>query len=172
MRPLAAVALLVLLAGCAQPEDEDEDALLGVCPQWAQGPGEQAGGVTLSAGNASASRELGPAEATHLGRPLDLYRVRVTGLDVDGRLELRAEAADGTRLNVRDYRIKATQGTQMVPVVELDASAEGKEFDLFLSPALHEGPAAPAPARLNLTLDGASAQLQYAVTFHYKVCGI
>ncbi|MEK6974964.1 MAG: hypothetical protein AABY18_01315 [Candidatus Thermoplasmatota archaeon] len=165
---LAAAALALLLAGCTAPaDDKPVDPLFGVCPQWAQGHGGQTSGVSLT-GDASERRELGPADERYLDRPLDLFRVRIERLDLDGVLELRAESADGKRLSLRDYRLGETQ---MVPVANLDADAVGNEFDVFLSPILHDAPSAALPAALNWTLEGASAIIDYTVTYHYKVCG-
>lgn len=166
---LAALAALVpLLAGCTVPTDEPTDPLFGLCPQWSQGPDTQA--LTLSlAGNDSADRELGPANATHQGRPLDLYRVRLDKLDVAERTELRATAADGTRLNIRDYR---QTSPQLVPVVVFtDGSAAGQDFDVFLSSVGHSDQASPAPVTLRWSQVGGAATVEASVTFHYKVCG-
>lgn len=163
------VVALVLLAGCAQPgAEEDDDPLFGLCPQWAQGHGLLDSFVLLDPGNATASRELGPADATFLNRPLDLYRVRIDRIDANGTVTLRASAADGARLSIRDYR---EADLPVVPVVHLDAQADGHEFDVFLSPVLDAAPAAIAPATLSWTLEGANAVVEYTVTYHYKVCG-
>jgi hypothetical protein len=189
-RPIVVLALatsVALLSGCAVPTDEPEaDPLFGLCPQWAQGPGEEELDVALSAdggtGNSSASGSgasvngsasqdvaLASANATHDGRPLDLYRILVDGLDVDGRLELRAFAADGRQLGIRDYRLT---GTQIVPVVAFtDGSGAGHEFDVFLSPVAHDGQPSPAPVTLRWTATQGSATVEGSVTFHYKVCG-
>ena len=173
MRTVAVLLLSTLaataLAGCAQPGDDKEaDPLFGLCPQWAQGGGEQKSSIVLSSANRTVTRELGPAAAEYLDRPLDLYRVRVDRLELEGDLDLRATSANGTRLSIRDYRI---EDAQMVPVVSLDPSAVGHEFDVFLSPVLHDGPLETAPASLVLSLDGSSAFLEISVTYHYKVCG-
>lgn len=168
MRWLALAALVPLLSGCAVPTDEEADPLFGLCPQWSQGPGSQPVGLRL-AGNESVERELGPANTTHQGRPLDLYRVRLDKLVVEGRTELRAVAADGTRLNIRDYR--QTSG-QLVPVVVFtDGSATGKEFDVFLSAVGHGDQASPAPVTLLWNQVGGNATIEASVTYHYKVCG-
>jgi hypothetical protein len=169
MRRLAAALLpALLLAGCAAPDEEQPDPLFGLCPQWAQGPGGYTAGVNPAA-NRSEERELGPANATHLGKPLDLYRIRLDRLEVDGRLEMRALAADGRQLAIRDYR---QQAPQLVPVVAfLDGSAVGKEFDVFLAPVLHGADPAPAPVTLRWNSTGA-ATVDLSVTFHYKVCGL
>jgi hypothetical protein len=165
---VAAVALALLLAGCAAPGDEKkEDPLFGICPQWAQGHGGETGGFRLT-GDGSERKELGPAEERYLDRPLDMFRVNIVRLEVDGVLELRAEAADGERLKIRDYRLDKTQ---IVAVANIGPDAVGQEFDVFLSPVLDDAPSAQLPATLNWTLDGASAFVEYNVTYHYKVCG-
>lgn len=173
MRALALLAVLLaaLVAGCAAPKDGPKaDPLFGLCPQWTQGHGEQVGSLALGGGAPDqAERVLDAAQPRYLDRPLDLYRVIITDLNVTGDLEMRAHSANGTRLSVRDYRL---EDTQMVPVVRLDPSAVGKEFDVFLSPVLEDGPVEETPATLQWTLDGEAAQVGYKVTFHYKVCGL
>lgn len=167
--PLLALFAVSALAGCTGGgEDADEDPLIGLCPQWVQGPGEQEGSLRLAGGN-STRQELGPANATHLDRRLDLYRVRIDVIDVDGSLQMIAESADGNRLAIRDYR---RDDSQVVPAVNLGPDAENRDFDVLLSSLLEEGPVARTPVHLNFTLDGSSARVDYTVTFHYKVCGI
>lgn len=173
MRPLvllAAVALAAILPGCTVPdEDPEADPLFGLCPQWVQGTGSQPLQLQL-AGNASESSELGPADATHEGKPLDLFRLHVDQLTVEGRTELRALAADGTRLNIRDYRLAPSQ--QLVPVVAFtDGSAAGQDFDVFLSSVAHGSTPAPAPVTLQWTQVGGNTTAAATVTYHYKVCG-
>ena len=168
MRRLAALLLLApLLAGCAAPAEDKPDPLFGLCPQWAQGPGGFSTGLHLD--NGTAASELGPANETYLGKPLDLFRVRLDKLSVGGRLELRAVAADGKQLAIRDYR----QSTpQLVPVVVFtDGSAAGHEFDVFLAPVLHDAPASPAPVTLKWNATG-PADVELSATYHYKVCGL
>lgn len=170
MRWLAAAALAVLLAGCTVPDDEPEgDPLFGLCPQWQQGPGSLALAVEVE-GNGSEDRELGPANATFDGRPLDLYRIRLGNVTVSGRLEMRAFADDGRQLAIRDYRIASTE--QLVPVVAFtDGTAAGKEFDVFLSPVTQSSPAAPTPVTLRWTSASGTSAIDAVVTYHYKVCG-
>lgn len=169
MRWLAALVLTVLLAGCAVPDEAaEEDPLFGLCPQWVQGPGSVSLAVTVS-GNGSEDREVA-ANATVDGRELDLYRMRITDLTVDGRLEMRAFAADGRQLGIRDYRIDGTE--QIVPVVAFaDGSAQGKEFDVFLSPVTHGSAPAPTPLTLRWSSASGNSTVGAEVTFHYKVCG-
>lgn len=173
MRPLvllAVAAVAVVLSGCTVPdEDPEADPLFGLCPQWAQGPGSQPLQLQL-AGNGSDSSELGPADPMNGGKPLDLYRLHIDELTVEGRTELRALAADGTRLNIRDYRLSASQ--QLVPVVAFtDGSAAGQDFDVFLSSVAHGSTPAPAPVTLQWTQVGGNTTASATVTYHYKVCG-
>jgi hypothetical protein len=172
MRPWAlwtVVLVAGLLAGCTTPTNKTAASpLLGLCPQWMQGGGSDSLGVHV-VGNASETRELGPAAATFQGKPLDLYRIHVDDLKLDGRLELRAFAADGRQLAIRDYRQAAPQ---LVPVVVFtDGTAADHEFDLFLSPVTQNGTASPAPATLRFTASGTDTVIDLTVTYHYKVCG-
>lgn len=169
--PILAVLAVAatLLSGCAVPSEPEQDPLFGLCPQWKQGPGQHGVAVEVS-GNDSEDLELGPADATFGGRPLDLYRIRLGNVTVSGRLEMRAFADDGRQLAVRDYRIASTE--QLVPVVVFtDGSAAGKEFDVFLSPVTHGSTAAPAPVTLRWTSVSGASDVEATVTYHYKVCG-
>jgi len=163
------VLAVALLSGCAAPTNGTAaQPLLGLCPQWQQGGGSASIGVNAPA-NGTDEHQLGPADPTFSGKPLDLYRVRVDTLSVPQRLEMRAFAADGKQLAIRDYR-QATP--QLVPVVVFtDGSAAGHEFDVFLSPVTQNGTAAPAPATLRFTSGGAASEAGLTVTYHYKVCG-
>lgn len=167
MRGVLAVATVLLLAGCAAPDADAPDPLFGLCPQWLQGPGEQSTGLRMES-NESAVRELGPADARFQELPLDLFRVHIISLESDGVIRLRAEDGAGQRLSVRDYRLEAPQ---LVPVVVLGSSAAGHDFDVMLSPVLHDGVQAPLPASLSWSVDGGTAVLEYTVSYHYKVCG-
>lgn len=168
MRWLTATMAVFLLAGCTAPPEETDTGLVGLCPQWMQAGGEQTGGLRID-GNGSAERELGPANATHRGMPLDLFRVHIKAFDGDGLVRMRAVDGDGQRLSIRDYRMDAPQ---IVPVVLLRNAAVGHDFDVTLSPVLEDVAAAPLPVKLNLTLEGTTAYIEYTVTYHYKVCGI
>ena len=165
---VAATVLALLMAGCAAPTDgEEDDPLFGLCPQWAQGPGSEAGEAVLD-GDSTVGRTLGPVNGTYLGRPVDLFRVRIERVELNGTLELRATAAGGERLTLRDFRLG---DTQMVPVVSVDPGLQGHDIDVFLSPVLQDAPAAPQPVALNWTLTGSDARVHYSVTYHHKVCG-
>ena len=169
MRWLAAAALAALLSGCVVPTDDSPaDPLFGLCPQWEKGPGAYTLGLQLQ-GNESQERELGPAETLLNGKPLDLYRVHLDRLEVEGRTELRATAADGSRLNLRDYR---QTPSQLVPlVVFTDGSAAGHDFDIYLSSVAHGSTGSPAPIRLLWTQVGGETTVDVTATYHYKVCG-
>ncbi|MFA5944942.1 MAG: hypothetical protein WC876_10810 [Candidatus Thermoplasmatota archaeon] len=171
MRWLAAAALAAFLSGCVVPTDDSAvDPLFGLCPQWAQGPGAHTLGLHLQ-GNESQERELGPAEATVDDKPLDLYRIHLDRLDVSpgARTELRATAADGARLNLRDYRQTTSQ---LVPlVVFTDGSAAGHDFDVYLSSVAHDSAGSPAPVTLEWTQTGGETTVEATTTYHYKVCG-
>lgn len=170
--PAFVVAVLAVaataLAGCTTPGEEEVDPLFGLCPQWAQGGGKHTFGLSL-AGNGSERRELGPANETFTGKPLDLYRVHLDKLVVDGRTELRASSADGKALPIRDYR---QPSTQLIPfVVFTNSSAAGYDFDVFLSSVAHGSTPAEAPVTLEWRQVRGEAQVDASVTFHYKVCG-
>lgn len=173
----AATVLLLLLAGCAAPDEDEEDPLFGICPQWLHGPGGQTTGFRLAAngtGNATDNAtvqetELGPAAEEHQGHPLDLYRITLTKLEVDGRLQLRAFDGDGKQLLVRDYRKETPQ--QVPVVVFTDGDAVDHEFEVFLGDVTGDDAGSPSPVTLRWTLDGAAAEVGFDATFHYKVCG-
>lgn len=169
LRTAAALLLLApLLAGCTAPEEDKPDPLFGLCPQWTQGPGGYSSGVHATT-NQSMERELGPANGTYLGKPLDLYRVRLDAMSVEGRLEMRALAGDGKQLAIRDYRQAAPQ---LVPVVAFtNGTAVGHEFDVFLAPVLQGAPGSPAPVTLRFSAEGES-DVEFSATYHYKVCGL
>lgn len=177
MRLLAAVSIVAatLLAGCAFPNSEDDaeepDPLFGLCPQWVQGGGAQSSGFHLGGNVTQQAIELGPAAAEHQGFPLDLYRITLTNLSVQGRLELRAVDADGRGMGLRDFRLSSPQFTPVA--VFTDDGAKGEPFELYLDPVTGEGSSYRAPVTLNWTLegDGADALVTIDVSYHYKVCG-
>lgn len=166
------MAIVALVSGCTQPADEpEEDPLFGLCPQWVQGPGGQTTGLLLTANQSQQRRELGPAEPTYDGHAFDLYRLRMERLNVSARLELRAYDATDKQLGIRDYRGDVPR---IEPMVVLDNRDVGQEFDVYLSSVRHGSVPAPAPAQVGFTfkgVDGQAADVDYSVTFHYKVCG-
>ncbi len=174
VRILAAASLIaLLLAGCAFPGTEpakEKDPLFGLCPQWEQGPGGYSSGAHLTPDARRTSNEIGLAPGEYQGKPFDLYRINLSTLDVDGRLELRAFDASGGQLAIRDYR---QDEPQLMPVVTFtDGAAKGHEFEVYLSPVTQDkGPSHQPPATLQWTLDGEGAEVAFDVTFHYKVCG-
>lgn len=163
------VALLALtLAGCAAPDAGNP--LLGFCPQWAQGPEVKHGSYDGNGG----AQVLEATNLTYLGRPLDMFRLRIDALSVkNGTLELRAFAFDndtrGTQRNWRDFRPVTPQS---VPVLVLDGSAVGHEFEATLTSIAQQERARPGPLQLAWNpSSGASVHVEYTVTEHYKVCG-
>jgi hypothetical protein len=165
--------LLVLLAGCIAPETEPTRELLGYCPQWVPGPGQFAGSVEVDAEARDASVEISP-ELRNGGRPLDVYRLRLDRLEVEGGvLEVRAHVLNSTApgRNFFDYRQVAFRS---VPFLVL-AKAEdvGAEFDVVLSPVSHGETVESKALRLDWTFVGASgkASAEYTVRFLYRVCG-
>ncbi|HUR62403.1 MAG TPA: hypothetical protein VM286_08595 [Candidatus Thermoplasmatota archaeon] len=169
MRWMAVAVLALTLAGCAAPEAATP--LLGFCPQWVQSPGEHRHSYDGTAG----LQVLEPGNLTYLGRPFDMFRLRIDALSVpNGTLELRAYASDngtrGTQRNWRDFRPVAPQS---VPVVVLDGAAVGKEFEATLTSIAQQDPARPGPLQLAWTPSpGTTVHVEYTVTEHYKVCGI
>jgi hypothetical protein len=162
------VALALLVAGCAAPEQTD--SLLGLCPQWVAEPGAGHQGTFDGGG----SQVVQPQNLTYLGKPFDLVRLKVDALSANGTLELRAYASsNGTRGQQRNWRDFRTTTPQDVPVLVLDAGAAGHEFEATLS-SIAPGDA-PRPGALELawTLSGgATAHVAYTLTYQYKVCGL
>jgi hypothetical protein len=174
------VVLLVLLAGCAEEPEEEEDPLFGFCPQWLQGPDQDQVTIALNATNLTATTSLRPMEGSELrteyqDRVLDMYRIRLVSASViDGSVQMRAFSDDeqGAQKAVRDYRI---DGPQFFPVVHLTSEDEGREFDVILTSVSQEQEPAPSALTLAWTFDpigeGGSAQIVGNVTYHYRVCG-
>lgn len=162
----------LLAAGCTAPTESDPNPLLGLCPEWVQGPGEDPRTLEVGPDAREQSVDLAPpGNATeHRGRPLDLYRIRIDKLEVaGGKLQLRA-FAEGRQLNWRDYRAALPQS---VPVLTLEnATLAEHEFDVHLSAIGQRDPAVPGPLTLQARFEGeGTARIEYTVTFHYRVCG-
>jgi hypothetical protein len=181
---MAALAV-VLLAGCATPEDT-KNPLLGYCPQWVQAPGAFSGDVALDAANPSRVQTVQPPDrngtsgTTYLGRPLDMYRLRIDSFQAPNgtRVELRAYAVDanGTRLTQRTWRDFRSGTPDYLPFLTIDGKQAGTEFEVALTSIAQNDPPRPGPLQLawNSTApDGAPGPVHvaYTVTFHYKVCG-
>ena len=162
------VPLVTLAAGCATPP-EPENHLVGYCPQWLQGPETLADELVLRAAEnrTTHAKAFAPGNLTFKGRPFDMVRIQVTGLT--GRLELRAspEGNDLVGLKLRDFR--HDQGP--VPVLHLNKTATGHEFEAYVSDVNASVPDTVGPIRLHWTLVGESASATYTVTLHHKVCG-
>jgi hypothetical protein len=167
------LVLAASVAGCAEPPEEEGEALFGLCPQWVQGPGEQRGTLDVAPTNATPVR-LAPQGlqddgtgdgAQFTNRSLDV--VRVVFSNVTGRIEVRAYDTEGRQLGIRAL---AADGRQIEAVHAIDADDEGDEFDVHLTPITHDEAPRPGPVRLELRSDTA-ASAGFVATFHYKVCG-
>lgn len=177
---LASMVLLALLAtglaGCADEPEDEEDPLLGLCPQWMQGPGSHP--IIMDLNTSRNVREMlvfpdndGQVLGEHQGRSLDLYRLSLAEVEVSGgTLELRAYAnATGEQKAIRDYRLTRAQ---LQPSVRLDGEDAGREFDVALTPITQETAPAPDALRISWRLVGdGQASIRGTVTFHYRVCG-
>ena len=181
MRVLAAAALVALLAGCFQPAEEETDPLLGWCPQWMQGDGQDAVEGALDASTATATALLVPTtdesgNATPLlnldGHAFDLLRIRLGEVHVDnGTLRLQVEDIDGNRTTVlRDHRLPVDR--QVQPYAEFPEDAGDVLLEAVLNPIdaqtdLHSG-----PLRLQWSFTGGgNASWAGEATYHYRVCG-
>jgi len=171
---LAAVASFAL-AGCVTSDQPAQDNLIGDCPDWQQGPGQFDGHADL-AGDHPVNATVAPANMTLGRRSLDLYRIRITRIAVDGgRAELHAWAANGSRaFNIYDYRPNPFHS---VPFLSLHGGANDTgEYDVLLSPPAQGEAPQPTALQLDWTFvpsgAGGSATIDYTVTFHYRVCGV
>lgn len=161
MRVLALLAVVaVALSGCTLPEEETQDPLFGVCPQWIPGPWN----ATVEAGPGEQVLTPDPLELD--GRPVDRYRIRFDAFAPNGTVQLRAYA-EGRQIGIYDFRAPEVQ---VLPVLTLDAAeqAVGHEFDVILSDVAHGSEPAPSPLRLEWSGDFAAT---VTVTAHYRVCG-
>jgi len=172
---LSALALLAALSGCVATEEPPQDHLIANCPQWQQGPGEADLHAELGPGQ-GVNATVAPQNLTLGRRSLDLYRIRITRIAVDGgRVELRAWAANGTRAyNLYDYRPNPVHS---VPFLSLHGGAnDTAEYDVLLSPLAQGEVLQPTALRLEWSFvpsgPGGSASVDYTVTYHYRVCGV
>lgn len=170
-----------MLAGCAVPDEEPAQPLLGVCPQWEAADWQERTALGFNASAPGVNVVHAPVvNGTPLshpsGFPIDRYRVTLETIDVvEGTLELRAfaDGADRQR-GIQDYR--DPQRPLSVPVLALGPDARGdQEFDIFLSPVAHGSPAAPDDLRLAWSLEswdgGGNATVTYTVQVAYRICG-
>ncbi len=145
--------------------------MFGVCPQWVTGPGLSKGTVSIGMGG-NQTDLLRPTEPSFGGRALDLVRIELGDLTVNGTLKLRAFRADDAgnataSINLVDYRGAAPANG---PVLAFTAHTTDQLIDVYLSPI--DGPATGAgPIILQWSLEGSSAQGQYDAHFLYRVCG-
>jgi hypothetical protein len=191
-RVLQLGALAILVSGCLAPDDTSTtNPLLGRCPQWLAGPGQMLGNLTFATTTAAADNQtflISPptnSSTSYRGRPLDIYQLNLTRLDVHGgRLELRAYSKIGDveeRRLIRDLRVPNDRGDQdrWFPALLFTpgTGAQGAVFEVALTSLLQSDAPAPAPLSLHWSFvpDGptpAGASVSFAATFQYKVCGI
>lgn len=165
---------MLLLSGCASPEDADDDPLFGFCPSWEPGTVTEEGSVQVTTGDAVSQTFGDEGLLEQDDRPLDVVRITIDTLDLTGgTLELRAynTAKEDQRRPVRDYRFE--DDPQMVPLVTWGAedNATDTEYDVHLTPVRGESDPAPGPVRLTWTVrDGGQADVDFTVSYHYRVC--
>ncbi len=186
VRVLIAVSLaLVALAGCTAPDEEPQDPLFGVCPQWI-GPDERThvhftespfgdfGTPVTQAVDGAGNATYTPQSARDgvvFARddwPLDRYTVRFSNVSLDAPVEVRA-FADGAdrRIAFTDYRDPDAPSSLLFLTLEDGAEVE---LDVFLSPVAHGSDAAPDGLRLEWS-DG-SGTMDVTVAPWFKVCGV
>jgi hypothetical protein len=178
MRGLASLLLLLAgtLAGCLDETAAPPQPLLGLCPQWVQGPGFVPVDLALAAGEMRVVRVVppgadpvnrtGPGWVFH-GRSLDLVRLQFSYAPA-ASLSLRAtRGSDASLLGILDYR----DGRHIVPSIAFAASPAADEpFDVILTAISQNEPPAPGPVELRFTAQS-DTHLVGNVTFHYRVCG-
>lgn len=163
MRSLLALLLVLSLSGCVSDEEAPEDPLVGVCPQWIQGPAVE-GAATVE--NGSATVDLAPTRngtlvAQHDGFPLDLY---VLTVETTAPVRVRAETDGGRDLLVRDASAPEPDSR-----LGIDVEERG-EVALYLTAVAHGTEPDPSGVRLTLESDGA-AEVTVAGAAWYRVCG-
>ncbi len=184
---LLAVASM-LFSGCFGPEEsepkDESDALVGLCPQWVEGPVSVPLNLSFNGSQDSWDVVVGPGQpgnvsATYVNRSLDLVRVRVDEVVVSGgQLELTAfEVGSQRQWNLRDPT--APSGDQTTPVVVFrsghEAAAVG--YEILLSPIEHGSQPFEGDVRLHWVLRstegtvGGLASVEGRVSFYYRVCG-
>lgn len=149
--------------------------LLKYCPQWEQGPEPHPDAVDLNATHLGENRTESPA-LTHDGLPLNMYRVHIDRLEVQGgTLELRAYKDAGlTQLNWFDHR--STGSNPSFLDFRGGANETDYDFDTLLTTVQESDTGAGQSIRLDWRFlpdrpGEGQARVEYTVTYHYRVCG-
>lgn len=183
MTILAAFVALAL-AGCIVPDPnaQEQEAILGYCPQWIPGPGQEAATANLNASSPQASHPFEAPEAAVGRHALDIYRIRIDRIEVEGgRLQMHALVGDegtggnATGRSIYDFR---QVPFKQVPSLMLfgHANETKQDFDVMVNDISQSAPTQAHPLRLDWTFLPAEegvgrALVEYHVTFHYRVCG-
>lgn len=166
MRSLVPVLLLVvLLSGCVADEEEPEDPLFAVCPQWVQGPYPLEATATAENGTTVrlAPEQNGSLVAEHDGFPLDLY---VLTVEAGGPVAVRAATTDGRDLLLRDTAAPEPDSRIRIEV------EDRAEVALYLTAVAHGTPAEPSGVVLTLEPVGDGApEVTVTGSPWYRVCG-
>lgn len=173
--PLLVIAMAAA-SGCLLEPEEGASPLLGLCPQWTQGPGVAEFTLDFAAGDAKVltvqPTGADPNNRTGEGwyvkkRPLDLVRVQFSYEPADAGLTLRAARTDGNLLGILDYRDQR----ELVPSVHVaNSPAADQPWDILLTAITQNEAPAPGPIELRWTATNA-LHLSGNATFHYRVCG-
>ncbi|HET6398288.1 MAG TPA: hypothetical protein VFH47_01895 [Candidatus Thermoplasmatota archaeon] len=158
---LAALATALLLAGCAQPFDPQDEAgdPIQPCPQWLSRPETGEHDIQVAAGNTSFLPL--PGNDTYQGLPLDRVLLRVTSTTGDVSVQAR---------NVTSLRDLRGATPQDVPIVRFNPERPSGMLDVLLRPVREDvrGPAG-TPAFAFTSTGGGS--IQFEATYSYRVCG-
>lgn len=158
---LVCALLMVVLAGCATEDEEPQDPLFSVCPQWIEGPYpmEQAGRVDGSASMTLEPMRNGSLAAEHDGFALDLYVLNVI---TDAPVTVSAATTDGRNLLVRDTHAGEPDSR---PALTVNGATE---IAVYLTAVSHG--TEPDPTGLVLRLEG-DASVTVDARAWYRVCG-
>lgn len=167
MRSLVPVLMLALaLSGCVSDEEEPEDPLIAVCPQWVEGP--YALEASAAVGDATevtlAPERNGTLAAEFDGFPLDLY---VLTVEASAPVTVQAATGDGRNLLLRDTSAPEPDSR---PRLTVEGTAQ---VALYLTAVAHGTEADPSEAVLTLApAEGTeTAQVSITGTAWYRVCG-
>ncbi len=184
MRIMALSAIMgMLLAGCTDPTEPEEDRFVGTCPAWTQGPDSMVFTIGFpfngTKDQKSDNMTLFPLQRND--RPLDRIVLDFAAVGVqDARVEGRVTHLEsGDRLLVRDFRYGPDQAAkQAVSIITFAGNQENLTFFVDLAPIT--GDAEPSGIRIDWTitrnLDGdpetpSGAAFNYEATPWYRVCG-